>query len=69
MDALKRHVPATFVPIFLMVNLIAGRPPDGTVELAMKDSVEVVARYPTALMFTTKSGNPEKEVVVVAPPI
>ena len=44
MDALKRHGPAVFVPIFLIVNLIAGLLPCGTVVEATKESVDVDVR-------------------------
>jgi len=66
-DALKRHGPLTFVPIFLIVNFTAGRLPVGTVEVAMNDSAEDVARYPTLLIDTTRSGKPESDGVLVAP--
>lgn len=57
-DALKRHAPVTFVPTFFMVNFTAGRLPLGTVALATKDSADVVARYPTAVMLVVRSGRP-----------
>ncbi len=69
MDALKRQSPLLFVPIFFTVNLAAGRLPEGTVEVAIKESAEAAERYPVALMFTTKSGSPERTPVVVGPPI
>ena len=43
-DALKRQVPDQFVPIFLTVNVIAGRSPSGTLEAATNESAEVVVR-------------------------
>lgn len=58
MDALKRQTPLTFVPTFLIEKLTAGRLPEGTVELATNESAELVARYPTFLMITIKSGRP-----------
>ena|SRR3989344_1582576 len=67
MDALKRHGPVAFVPIFLMVKVTAGRRPEGTVELAMNESVEFPSRYPIALILTTKSARPVCMLVVVAP--
>ena len=41
MDALKRHIVVALVPIFFIVKVTAGRLPDGTVEEATKESVEV----------------------------
>ena len=58
MDALQHHGPLTPVPMFFIVKLTAGRLPAGTVELAMKEFAELVARYPMASMVVTKSGKP-----------
>jgi hypothetical protein len=50
--------------MFLIVKLTAGRVSAGAVELAINDDAEVVARYPTALIFTARSGRPAGMSVV-----
>lgn len=57
-EALKRHAPVAFVPLFLIVNFTAGREPLGTVVEATNESTEVVARYPIAVMVVERSGRP-----------
>jgi len=55
------------VPTFLIEKLTAGRLPEGTVDDAIKESAELVARYPTSLIRTIKSGRPKSVVPAGVP--
>ena len=57
-EALIRHVPVQFVPVFSTMTMTAGRLPEGTAGATTNESVEAVVRYPIAVMVTLRFGRP-----------